>query len=103
MAENMNKDHQSDAKIPQLPPELIDRFTRPVKRFLHIQAAAGFVLLLFTIAALALSNSLWGHSFLEAWETPMGIQVGSWEFTRSLREWINDALMTLSFPLWHWN
>ncbi|MHC4800211.1 MAG: Na+/H+ antiporter NhaA, partial [Planctomycetota bacterium] len=37
--------------------------------------------------------------FLEAWETPVGIRVGSLEFTRSLREWINDALMTLFFFL----
>ena len=37
--------------------------------------------------------------FLNAWETPVGIQVGLLEFTRSLREWINDALMTLFFFL----
>jgi len=99
VAENMKKGQLSNAGIPQLPQELIDRFTKPIKRFLHIQAAAGFVLLLFTIAALTLSNSLWGHSFLEVWETPMGITVGSLEYTRSLREWINDALMTLFFFL----
>lgn len=29
----------------------------------------------------------------------MGIQIGSLEYTRSLREWINDALMTLFFFL----
>ena len=85
--------------IPQLPPELIDWLTKPLIRFLRIEAAAGSVLLLFTIAALVLSNSSWDYLFLEAWETPVGIQVGSLEFTRSLREWINDALMTLFFFL----
>jgi len=99
MTENMNEDQQIHVEIPQLPQELIDWLTKPVTRFLRIEAAAGSVLLLFTIAALVLSNSSWDHPFLEAWETPVGIQVGSLEFTRSLREWINDALMTLFFFL----
>jgi Na+:H+ antiporter, NhaA family len=64
---------------------------------LHIQAAAGAVLLLFTVAALVLSNSPWSHSFPSAWETPLGIRIGSFEFDRSLKEWINDALMSLFF------
>lgn len=99
MAENMNEDQQVNGDFPQLPQELIDWLTKPVIRFLSIEAAAGLVLLLFTIAALILSNSSWAHPFLEAWETPLGIQLGSSEFTRSLREWINDALMTLFFFL----
>lgn len=95
----MNEDPQINADSPRLPPELVDWLTQPFTRFLRIEAAAGSVLLLFTIAALVLSNSPWGHAFLEAWETPVGLQVGSLEFTRALREWINDALMTLFFFL----
>jgi NhaA family Na+:H+ antiporter len=81
----------------RLPVGLIDRLTKPFARFLRIEAAASSVLLLFTIAALVLTNSPWTHQFLDAWETPMGVRVGSFEFDRSLREWINDALMTLFF------
>jgi hypothetical protein len=99
VAENMNEGQQINERTPQLPQELIDWLTKPITRFLRIEAAAGSVLLLFTIAALVLSNSSWDHPFLEAWETPVGIQVGSLEFSRSLREWINDALMTLFFFL----
>jgi Na+:H+ antiporter, NhaA family len=66
---------------------------------LRIEAAAGAMLLIFTIAALVLSNLPWDYPFLEAWETPVGIQIGTLEFTRSLRAWINDALMTLFFFL----
>jgi len=99
MADRMNKDQQSNIGMSQLPRELIDWLTKPVARILHIEAAAGAVLLLFTIVALILSNSSWGTPFLEVWETSVGIQVGSLEFTRSLREWINDALMTLFFFL----
>jgi NhaA family Na+:H+ antiporter len=34
---------------------------------------------------------------LDAWELPVGIRIGSFEFARSSREWINDGLMTLFF------
>lgn len=67
----------------------------PFARFLAIDAAVGAILLFFTVAALVLSNSPWAHSFLNAWETQIGFQVGAWEFARSLRDWINDGLMTL--------
>src|SRR4030095_4350564 len=53
----------------------------------------------FAVAALVLSNSPWAHLFERVWETPIGLQLGSWEFARSLRHWINDGLMTLFFFL----
>ena len=87
----MNEGQQINVEILRLPPELVDWLFKPFTRFLRIEAAAGSVLLLFTIAALVISNSPWGHAFLEAWETPAGFQIGSLEYTRSLREWINDA------------
>jgi Na+:H+ antiporter, NhaA family len=88
----MSDDLQANTEFSRLPRELVDRVTKPFARFLHIETAGGVVLLFFTVAALALSNSPWANAFLNAWETPVGIQVGSLEFTRSLREWINDAL-----------
>ncbi|MGS0827685.1 Na+/H+ antiporter NhaA [Shewanella sp. 0m-8] len=83
----------------QLPKEYVDWITQPITRFLHIEAAAGTVLLFFTLAALVLSNSIWAETFLSLWDVPVGITVGTIELTRSLREWINDALMTLFFFL----
>lgn len=80
-----------------LPPEMADRITGPFARFLKIEAAAGVVLLVATLAALALSNSAWSTPFLAFWETPIGLHFGSLDFTRSLRELINDGLMTLFF------
>jgi NhaA family Na+:H+ antiporter len=95
----VSEDPQSDAKLARLPAGLVDRLVKPFTRFLRIEAAAGSVLLLFTVAALVLSNSPWSHSFLGVWETPIGIRIGSVEFGRSLREWINDGSMTLFFFL----
>ncbi len=91
ITEAMNNDDAS------FPPEMADRFVRPFAQFLKIEAAAGVVLLLATLTALALSNSAWSAPFLAFWETPIGLHLGSLDFTRSLRHWINDALMTLFF------
>lgn len=82
-----------------MPKEFVDRLTNPFVRFLHIESAGGVILLFFAIAALVLSNSPWADSFEHAWGTQVGLQVGSLEFARSLREWINDGLMTLFFFL----
>jgi NhaA family Na+:H+ antiporter len=32
-----------------------------------------------------------------AWQAPVGLHIGSLEFAQSLRDWINDGLMTLFF------
>lgn len=80
-----------------LPPEIANRFTEPFARFLRIEAAAGGLLLLATCTALILSNSAWSTPFLAFWETPIGLHFGSLDFSRSLRHWVNDALMTLFF------
>jgi NhaA family Na+:H+ antiporter len=86
-----------DQDSADLPPEIADRFTKPFARFLKIKAATGGMLLLATFAALILSNSAWSTPFLAFWETPIGLHFGSLDFTRSLRHWINDGLMTLFF------
>ena len=95
----MSEDRHTGTRLGQLPRELIDRLTKPFARFLGIEAAAGTVLLLFTLAALFLSNSPWAHAFLSVWETQVGLHIGALEFARSLRDWINDGLMTLFFFL----
>ncbi len=85
--------------IAHLPNEFVDRLAKPFSRFLHLQAAGGALLLLFTVLALILSNSPWSHTFERIWETPLGFQLGSLDYVRSLREWVNDGLMTLFFFL----
>jgi len=95
----MTDDPQAKPPHIQLPSAYVDRLTKPIARFLHIEAAGGAVLLLFTTAALILSNSPWAHPFLDIWETRVGLQVGAIDFARPLREWINDCLMTLFFFL----
>ncbi len=95
----MSEGRPNGAELTRLPAGFVDRLTKPFAHFLRIESAAGLFLLSFTIVALVLSNSPWAHLFLNAWDTPVGIRVGSLELSRSAREWINDALMTLFFFL----
>jgi NhaA family Na+:H+ antiporter len=81
----------------RLPKEPADLFTQPIARFLKIEAASGLLLFLATVTALGLANSTWSAAFLGFWETPIGLHFGAEEFSRSLRHWINDGLMTLFF------
>lgn len=82
-----------------LPSEFAQKLTGPLTRFLRIEAAAGAALLLCTVVALGLSNSPWSHDYLRIWEIPIGFRLGSLESVRSIREWINDGLMTFFFFL----
>ncbi|WP_332670744.1 Na+/H+ antiporter NhaA [Aromatoleum sp.] len=95
----MNEIRQADGELAHLPKEAVNRLTASFARFLQFEVAAAAVLLLATVAALVLSNSPWAHHFLEAWETQVGFQIGTLHFVRSLRDWINDGLMTLFFFL----
>ena len=83
--------------LSRLPKEFADRFTKPFSRFVRIEAAAAVILLVVTLGALTLSNSPWSRDFMALWETPVGLHIGSFEFSRSLQHWINDGLMTLFF------
>ena len=95
----MQEDQKDSTKLDQLPREPIQRLTEPFNRFLEFEAAGGAILFICTVIALALANSPWVHPFLEVWETPVGIRVGTFDFVRSLKEWINDGLMTFFFFL----
>jgi NhaA family Na+:H+ antiporter len=87
-------DEEQRAELPQAP---IDRLAGPFARFLHVEAASGIVLLLFTAAALALANSTLADGFLDIWKIPLGIEVGDFQLRHSLKHWINDGLMAVFF------
>ena len=82
-----------------LPHVAANSITKPFARFLKIEAAAGGLLLLAVLVALILANSAWSSPFIAFWETPIGLHFGALDFSRSLRHWINDGLMTLFFFL----
>ncbi|MBK7877038.1 MAG: Na+/H+ antiporter NhaA [Planctomycetes bacterium] len=85
---------ERDAPLPREP---IDRLTRPVADWMHVEASSGFVLLACTLAALGLANSPWAEGYLAFWKTKVGFQVGSFGMQHSLQHWINDGLMAVFF------
>ena len=90
--------------LPQTPPEAWEpllRFARlagrPLERFLRIEAASGILLLVVSAIALLWANSPWSQSYGDFWHTPLGVQVGSFSFERTLEWFVNDAMMVIFF------
>ncbi len=80
-----------------LPREPIDVIVDPFRRFLHIQASSGLVLLAATAVALFMANSSSASGFLAFWQTKVGFSFGAFEMKHSLQHWINDFLMSVFF------
>ena len=67
--------------------------------FFRWAASSGFVLVLATIAALAMVNLGFQESYERLRETSAGIFAGDWNLALSLDLWVNDALMACFFLL----
>lgn len=97
-------DDVSAAGLPPAPPEawepllrLVRLASRPLERFLHVQAASGVVLLIAAAVAMIWANSPFKDSYLRLWETPLGFSLGPLSFERGLGWWVNDGLMAIFF------
>ena len=80
-----------------LPREPIDSLVDPLKRFLHIEAASGVILLVATVVALVLANLATAEGCLGIWKTRLSCGLGSFQMDHSLQHWINDGLMAIFF------
>src|SRR6266481_3723404 len=89
--------HKDKGSPPDWPVEPIQRIVNPLVRFLQVETASGFILLLATVVALVLANSPAEQSYRAFWETPLALQVGSFSLEHSLQEWINDGFMVIFF------
>jgi NhaA family Na+:H+ antiporter len=72
-------------------------FRAPVERFLAVEAASSVVLLCAATAALVWANTPWANLYEALWTTPLGFNLGPFSFSRDLRWWVNDGLMTVFF------
>ena len=75
----------------------IERLTRPLVRFLHIESASGVVLLAATAVALVAANSSFAESYTRFWNLRFTLGLGDWSLTYPLWYWVNDGLMTVFF------
>jgi Na+:H+ antiporter, NhaA family len=85
-------DHPSARREPP-----IGRFVRPFTRFIEVETSGGVVLAFCTLVALLAANSPWGPQYAAFWEVPISLSIGDFTLEHTLREWINDALMTIFF------
>jgi Na+:H+ antiporter, NhaA family len=89
----------SPKKPRRIPPRPVERLTRPLQRFLHIQALGGVVLLCATVFALALANSAWAADYSAFWNKTFEIRIGPLALSYPLYYWVNDGLMVIFFFL----
>jgi NhaA family Na+:H+ antiporter len=59
--------------------------------------SAGVLLLLASILAVVLTNSMWGPGFESFWQQQWGVVIGAGSFMLTLLHWINDGLLTVFF------
>jgi NhaA family Na+:H+ antiporter len=64
---------------------------------MEIEQTSGVLLLICTVAALAMSNSAWAETYVQFWHTSVVLAIGSWRFEHTLEHLVNDGLMTLFF------
>ena len=88
-------DHDSSSEDEGLPRAPIQRITKPLADFLHVEAAGGFILVLASALALVLANTDLADAYLGIWKTKFSI--GFAPMTHSLKHWISDGLMVIFF------
>jgi Na+/H+ antiporter NhaA len=69
----------------------------PIRGFLHAEMGGAIALVAAAVVALLWSNSPWSDSYSSVWETRLAVELGHHGIALSLREWVNEGLMTLFF------
>jgi NhaA family Na+:H+ antiporter len=82
--------------IPELRIPLFGAVVRPLQRFFSLEASGGVVLVVAALAALVWAN-ISPQTYEAAFEVPLTVAVGEVHATLSLRDALNDGLMTLFF------
>lgn len=65
------------------------RLSKTFKNFFDSEKSSGILLIICTVASLAVTNSILGENYLSIWHTYVG--------GLSVEHWINDALMAIFF------
>ena len=84
MAEDRRQPDPPPPILPATPPEaweplmrLMRLASRPLERFLHVEASSGVVLMVAAAVAMIWANSPWSGSYTRLWETPIGLTTES--------------------------
>lgn len=80
-----------------LPRHRFERISKPLLRFMRVEALSGAVLFVCVMVTLVLANTSSVSALRELWSVQSGLFYGAVEWGRPLRKWINDGLLTLFF------
>jgi Na+/H+ antiporter NhaA len=69
------------------------------QRFFRTETVGGFVLLGFSLVALAIANSPLAEAYAHLWEIPLVLGITDHQLALTLHQWINDGLMAVFFLL----
>jgi NhaA family Na+:H+ antiporter len=72
-------------------------FISPVLRFMQLEASSGSVMLIAALVAIVWANLPGGESYERFWETAVSLHIGGFALHETLREVVNDGLMTIFF------
>lgn len=72
--------------------------TNPVSRFMSKSTSGGVVLFLAALIAIFMANSPWAAEYVNFWENNhIGFSFNESVLNHSLKEWVNDGLMSIFF------
>jgi len=76
------------------------KLTKLFMEFFDSERASGIILILCTVASIAITHSYFGNGYSDFWHTKVGFEFGdTFSLKYSLRHWINDGLMVFFFLL----
>ncbi len=98
MAEQNESSNQPEQGIIYAPWErTISRVVTPLEEFIHGQTTSSLLLVVATIIALVLANTMLAEAYQHFIHTPVSVSIASWGIKMSLHHWVNDGLMALFF------
>jgi NhaA family Na+:H+ antiporter len=89
----------STDQMPEVSATPMERILFPFKKFLHLQAASGILLMICAVIALLWANSAWADSYAQLWQTKFTVGYGEALLSKPLVLWVNDGLMAVFFLL----
>jgi NhaA family Na+:H+ antiporter len=80
-------------------PRLFKVAVAPVQAFFRLEASSGILLALCAVAAMVWANSPWADTYVSVFDAPLALGLGGTLSHFTVRELINDGLMTIFFFL----
>ncbi|MDX6246125.1 MAG: hypothetical protein QOE76_3848 [Frankiales bacterium] len=73
-----------------------NRIESPLRNFIRTESGSAVVLAGAIVAALIWAN-VDGSSYNTVWDTRLSLSVGHWQLAQTVRDWVNNGLMTFFF------